>query len=344
MWANFVSVYREKIMTAFGTQFVPEMALATFDGQQWSTPSVVPSDSISLHPGAHVLHYASTCFEGLKAFRHADGSHHIFRMDQNIERMIQSSRLLSLPAVDGPMLKAMILDLVGRYTHEIPAPPGTMYLRPTHMGTETAIGKAAAPSAQSMLYVLASPVGDYFAGGDATLRVLIDEVGMRCAPHMGMVKSGGNYASALQVLNKARAEHQADQVLFCPDGDVQETAAANFILIDGNELITKPLDSTFLHGVTRASVLTLAADMGMTVRERDLSVAELTERSANPNAEAALSGTAAVLAPVGTLIYNGKEHIVGTGKPGVKTIQLRKELNDIQFGVTADRHGWLTRV
>jgi len=265
MWANFVSVYREKIMTAFGTQFVPEMALATFDGQQWSTPSVVPSDSISLHPGAHVLHYASTCFEGLKAFRHADGSHHIFRMDQNIERMIQSSRLLSLPAVDGPMLKAMILDLVGRYTHEIPAPPGTMYLRPTHMGTETAIGKAAAPSAQSMLYVLASPVGDYFAGGDATLRVLIDEVGMRCAPHMGMVKSGGNYASALQVLNKARAEHQADQVLFCPDGDVQETAAANFILIDGNELITKPLDSTFLHGVTRASVLTLAADMGMTV-------------------------------------------------------------------------------
>ena len=331
-------------MTAFGTQFVPEMALATFDGQQWSTPSVVPSDSISLHPGAHVLHYASTCFEGLKAFRHADGSHHIFRMDQNINRMIQSSRLLSLPEVDGAMLKAMILDIVGRYTDEIPAPPGTMYLRPTHMGTEAAIGKAAAPSTESMLYVLASPVGDYFAGGDATLRVLIDEVGMRCAPHMGMVKSGGNYASALQVLNKARAEHQADQVLFCPGGDVQETAAANFILIDGNELITKPLDSTFLHGVTRASVLTLAADMGMTVRERDLSVAELIERSANPNAEAALSGTAAVLTPVGTLIYNGKEHTVGTSKPGVKTKQLRKALNDIQFGVAEDRHGWLTRV
>jgi len=331
-------------MTAFGTQFVPEMALATFDGQQWSTPSVVPSDSITLHPGAHVLHYASTCFEGLKAFRHADGSHHIFRMDQNIERMIQSSRLLSLPDVDGPMLKGMILDLVARHRDEIPAPPGTMYLRPTHMGTEAAIGKAAAPSNESMLYVLASPVGDYFAGGDATLRVLIDEVGMRCAPHMGMVKSGGNYASALQVLNRARTEYKADQVLFCPDGDVQETAAANFILIDGNELITKPLDSSFLHGVTRDSILTLAADMGMTVSERNLTVAELIERSANADAEAALSGTAAVLTPVGTLIYNGNEHTVGTGKPGTKTKQLRKALNDIQFGEAQDRHGWLTRV
>jgi len=331
-------------MTAFGTQFVPEMALATFDGQQWSTPSIVPSDSISLHPGAHVLHYASTCFEGLKVFCHGDGSKHIFRMDQNIARMAQSSRLLSLPAFEKDMLEGMILDIVGRYTDQVPAQPGTMYLRPTHIGTEAAIGKAAAPSTESMLYVLASPVGDYFAGGEATLRLLIDEQGMRCAPHMGMVKSGGNYASALLVLTKARAEHQADQVLFCPGGDVQETAAANFILMDGNELITKPLDSSFLHGVTRASILTLAADLGMTVSERNLTVAELIERSANPGAEAALSGTAAVLTPVGTLIYNGKEHTVGTGKPGVKTMQLRKALNDIQFGEAQDRHAWLTRV
>ena len=209
---------------------------------------------------------------------------------------------------------------------------------------EAAIGKAAAPSSQSMLYVLASPVGDYFAGGDATLRILIDEVGMRCAPHMGMVKSGGNYASALQMLNKARVEHKADQVLFCPNGDVQETAATNFMLIEGNELVTKALDSTFLHGVTRASVLTLAAEMGLTVSERNLSVAELIERSAQPGAEAALSGTAAILTPVGTLIYQGKDYTLGTGKPGPVTIKLRKALNDIQFGIATDRFSWLTPV
>jgi len=331
-------------MSAFGTQFVPEMALTTFDGQQWSDPSLVPSNSIVLHPGAHVLHYASTCFEGLKAFTHPDGSRHIFRMDQNIARLAQSSRLLSLPEVDEAMLRKMILDLVIRYKDEVPAPPGTLYLRPTHIGTEAAIGKAAAPSSQSMLYVLASPVGDYFAGGDATLRILIDEVGMRCAPHMGMVKSGGNYASALQMLNKARVEHKADQVLFCPDGDVQETAAANFMLIEGNELVTKALDSTFLHGVTRASVLTLAAEVGLTVSERNLSVAELIERSAQPGAEAALSGTAAVLTPVGNLIHQGKDYTLGTGKPGPITIKLRKALNDIQFGMAEDRFDWLTPV
>jgi branched-chain amino acid aminotransferase len=331
-------------MTAFGTQFVPEMALATFDGNQWSTPSLVPSNSISIHPGAHVLHYSSTCFEGLKAFRHPDGSSHIFRMDQNIKRMAQSSRLISLPSVDEAMLKTMILDLVGRYADDIPAAPGTLYLRPTHMGTEAAIGKAAAPSNKSMLYILASPVGDYFASGDTTLRVLIDEDGMRCAPHMGMIKGGSNYCSAMPVVNKARAEHQADQVLFAPQGDVQETAAANFILIDGNEVITKALDSTFLHGVTRASVLTLAQEMGMKISERDLSVEELLERSAHPDAEAALSGTAAVLTPVGTLIHHGKDHTVGTGKPGKTTVKLRKALNDIQFGLATDRFGWLTKV
>lgn len=331
-------------MTAFGTQFIPEMALATFDGKQWSRPSLVPSNSISLHPGAHVLHYSSTCFEGLKAFRHLDGSTHIFRMDQNIKRMAQSSRLISLPTLDEAMLEAMILNLVGRYADQVPAAPGTLYLRPTHIGTEAAIGKAASASSESMLYVLASPVGDYFAGGDATLRVLIDEEGMRCAPHMGMVKSGGNYTSALPVLNKARAEHQADQVLFSPNGNVQETAAANFILIDGNQVITKALDASFLHGVTRASVLTLAQEMGMTVCERDLSVGELLERSAHPNAEATLSGTAAVLTPVGTLIHDGKDYTVGTGKPGATTLKLRKALNDIQFGLAADRFGWLTKV
>jgi branched-chain amino acid aminotransferase len=331
-------------MTAFGTQFVPEMALATFDGNQWSTPSFVPSDKLTIHPGAHVLHYSSTCFEGLKAFRHPDGTHHIFRMDQNIKRMAQSSRLISLPNIDEAMLETMIVELVGRFAEHIPEAPGTLYLRPTHMGTEAAIGKAATASNESVLYVLGSPVGDYFAGGDATLRVLIDEQGMRCAPHMGMVKSGGNYCSALPVLNKARADYQADQVLFAPGGDVQETAAANFILIDGNEVITKALDSSFLHGVTRASVLTLAQEMGMKVSERDLSVEELLERIKNPEAEAALSGTAAVLTPVGSLIHGGKEHTVGSGKPGSTTVALRKALNDIQFGLAEDRFGWLTKV
>ncbi|MDP5040150.1 MAG: aminotransferase class IV, partial [Paraglaciecola sp.] len=196
----------------------------------------------------------------------------------------------------------------------------------------------------SMLYVLLSPVGDYFTAGAKALRILLDETGMRCAPHMGMIKSGGNYASALGPILRAKAEVQADQILFCPGGDVQETGAANFLLIDGNEIITKGLDSSFLHGVTRSTILTLAADLGMTVSERNITVDELLERAAKPSVEAALSGTAAVLTPIGTFIHNGKEHKVGTGEAGPTTKKLRQALNDIQWGKAPDTHGWLTQV
>ncbi|KKO44952.1 branched-chain amino acid aminotransferase [Arsukibacterium ikkense] len=331
-------------MAAFGSVFMPQMALTRFEQGAWSTPQIVSADSISLHPGAHVLHYASTCFEGLKAFKHSDGSINLFRMEKNVARLIQSSALLSLPQPDAATLSQMIIDIVRQYASDVPEPPGSMYIRPTHIGTEAAIGKAAAPTASSMLYVLLSPVGDYFAGGSKPLRLLLEQNGARCAAHMGMVKSGGNYASALQPILKARASVQADQVLFCPGGDVQETGAANFILIDGNEIITKALDSSFLHGVTRDSVLTLARDMGMVVSERELSVTELLERAAKPGTEAALSGTAAVLTPVGTLIANGTEHTVGSGEAGPATLKLRQALNDIQWGKAEDKHGWLTKL
>ncbi|MCF7518877.1 branched-chain amino acid aminotransferase [Pseudoalteromonas sp. N1230-9] len=331
-------------MAAFGTVFMPQMIQARFADNSWSESALVPSDKIELHAGAHVLHYSSTCFEGLKAFRHEDGTVYIFRMDANIARMKQSSKLLNLPDFDESMLEQMIKDIVKEYADETPTPPGSMYIRPTHIGTEAAIGKAAAPSMSSLLYVLLSPVGDYFAGGATALRVLLEEDGMRCAPHMGMVKSGGNYASALGPILQARSEHQADQILFCPGGDVQETGAANFILIDGDEIITKALDSTFLHGVTRNSILTIAKDLGMTVSERNFTVSELLERAAKPGTEAALSGTAAVLTSVGTLIHNDQEFKVGSGEPGEKVAKLRQALNDIQWGKSADKHGWLTKV
>jgi branched-chain amino acid aminotransferase len=280
----------------------------------------------------------------LKAFKHEDGSVNIFRMDANIKRMSQSSELLSLPEINKDQLAQMINDAVGLYADEVPSPPGSMYIRPTHIGTEPAIGKAAAPSACSLLYVLLSPVGDYFTGGAKPLRLLLEEDGMRCAPHMGMIKSGGNYASALGPISKARNECNADQILFCPNGDVQETGAANFILIDGNEIITKALDSCFLHGVTRDSILTIARDAGMTVTERDFTVTELIERAQKPGTEAALSGTAAVLTPVGTLIHNGQEFAVGSGEPGETTLKLRQALNDIQWGKSEDKYGWLVKV
>lgn len=329
---------------AFGTEFMPEMAINWYKDNAWGTPEMVSSDSLPLHPASHVLHYSSTCFEGLKAFRQKDGSVKIFRMDQNLKRFAQSSKLISLPEIDESVTAQMILDVTAKYKDQVPDTPGSMYIRPTHIGTEASIGKAAGASTESCQFVLLSPVGDYFSSDAAALRVILDEDGMRCAPHMGMIKSGGNYASALNPIMEAREKYNADQILFAPGGNVQETGAANFLLIDGNEIITKALDPTFLHGVTRDSILTLARDNGMTVSERELSITEVLERSKNPDCEAALSGTAAVLAPVGTFIYNGEEHSVGTGSLGPVTTKLREQLNAIQWGEAEDTHGWLTTV
>ncbi|NNC54609.1 MAG: branched-chain amino acid aminotransferase [Pseudomonadales bacterium] len=331
-------------MAGFGSVFMPEMTLAHFDGERWSNSSFVASDSLSFHAGAHGLHYSSSVFEGLKAFKHSDGSIKLFRMDRNLARLANSSELLSLPAIDVALVERMIVDAVRKFADQTPEPPGSMYVRPTHIGTDAQIGAAASPSNTSVLYVLLSPVGNYFTGGDRPLRLLIEENGMRCAPHMGMIKSGGNYASALGPILQAKKTWQADQILFCPDGDVQETGAANFLLIDGNEIVTKNLDTSFLHGVTRDSLLTLAGEMGMTVSERALSVDELVDRIADPACEAALSGTAAVLTPVGTLIRNGEEIQVGNGEVGPTTLKLRQALNDIQWGIGEDNHGWLTPV
>ena len=326
---------------AFGTEFTPEMIIVRYKDNHWGQPEFVPSDSLTLHPGSHVLHYASTCFEGLKAFRHPDGSVKIFRMDQNVKRFEQSSRLLALPQIDEDMLSQMIVDIVKKYQDQVPLPPGSMYIRPTHIGTEAAIGKAAAPSGESIMYVLLTPVGDYFSA-DTTLRLLLDDVGMRCAPDNGMIKTGGNYASALKHIISAKADYNADQVLFCSVGGVTETGAANFILFDGDEVITKALDESFLHGVTRDSVLTLAREHGFTVTERDLTAEEVVDRVTHPDCEAALSGTAAILAPIGTMIFKDQEYTVGSGGVGPKVTQLKKALNDIQFGLAEDTHGWLT--
>ena len=297
---------------------------------------------IGLSPAAHVLHYASTCFEGFKAFRRGDGSIHIFRMDRHIARMQQSARQLVLPEPDAEQLKSMVCAVIERCRQEVPEAPGALYLRPVLFGTTANIGAAATPSAEAILLVLASPVWDYFAGGMKPLRILVDAHNTRSAAQMGMVKTGGNYAAAIGPTLAAKAQYQADQVLFCPGGEVQETGAANFLLIRAGEILTRSLDTSFLHGVTRDSLLTLARDQGLAVSERVFHVDEMLEWV--KAGEAALSGTAAVMAGVGTLIYEGAEYRVGTGEVGSLTRALRAQLVAIQQGEAPDLHGWLEAV
>jgi branched-chain amino acid aminotransferase len=324
----------------FGTLLTSHMAVATYQGGRWSASEIKPVGPIELSPAAHVLHYASTCFEGFKAFRRADGSVHIFRMDRHIERMRQSARLLVLPEPDAAQLADMVRAVINRCRDAVPESPGALYLRPILFGTSANIGAAATPTSEASLIVLASPVWDYFSGGMKPLRILVDDENTRSAAQMGMVKTGGNYAAALGPTLNARAKYQVDQVLFCPGGQVQETGAANFVLIRERELLTRSLDTTFLHGVTRDSLLTLARDLGYQVSERPFDVKEMLDWV--KTGEAALSGTAAVLAGVGTLIYRGAEHQVAAGDVGPLTRALRAHLVAVQQGEAPDRHGWLT--
>jgi branched-chain amino acid aminotransferase len=247
-----------------------------------------------------------------------------------------------LPEPDPAQLADMVRSVVIRCREAVPEAPGALYLRPILFGTTANIGAAATPAAEASLLVLASPVWDYFAGGMKPLRILVDAEHTRSAAQMGMVKTGGNYAAAMGPTLAARAKFQVDQVLFCPGGEVQETGAANFLLLSAGRLLTRSLDTTFLHGVTRDSLITLAQDGGYDVSERVFDVREMLEWV--KTGEAALSGTAAVLAGVGTLIHRGTEYRVGNGDVGPLTRALRAQLVAIQQGEAPDRHGWLERV
>jgi branched-chain amino acid aminotransferase len=339
-----MSETQDPFSAPFGTLFGDHITVAVLEsGGDYVYPGKAqPLEDFSLHPGTHALHYASACFEGLKAHRQIDGSLAIFRLDDHAARMVQSVGRLHMTQPDVDLVRTMIVDAVEANASFTPDSPGSLYIRPTLIGTMLNIGAAASPSDSAILYVLNSPVGDYFAGGIRPLTIHIETEIPRTTPQFGMVKSGANYVMALGPTLDAKRDHAADQVLFATGGDITETGASNFFLVDDERLITRNLDESFLHGVTRASVLTLAADMGYTVEERSVPLDELMAWAAD--GEAFLSGTAAVLAPVGTVSIRDERLQFGDGQPGPNTLRLREALTDIQLGKAPDPHNWLTKV
>ncbi len=228
---------------AFGTVLASQMAVASWKDGKWSAHEFRKYGPIEMSPAIHGLHYGSACFEGFKAYRWADGSINVFRMDKHIARMQQSADCLVLPKPDAAQLAAMVLGVIDRVRGEVPEAPGALYLRPTLFGTGASIGGATAPATEAMLVVLASPVWDYFAKGEKPLRIYVEEKLTRTSTLMGQVKAAGNYAAALGPTLAARQQYQADQVVFCPGGSVQETGAANFLLIRDGKILTRSLDT-----------------------------------------------------------------------------------------------------
>jgi branched-chain amino acid aminotransferase len=320
----------------FGTVIADYMAVAWTSGGQfgpWEVERVAP---LELHPASHALHYGSSCFEGLKAHRGADGKVRLFRAPSHLERLRNSASVLCLPVPEAATVLDMLRAVLRANMHQVPPAPGSMYLRPVLLGADINIGAASLPSSEALLYILASPVGDYFDTARA-LVVSIETELPRSTPQFGRVKTGANYAMALGITMRAR-EEGADQVLFAPGGDVQETGASNFLLLDDRRLVTKPLDGSFLAGITRDSLMVLADHLGYEVEERDITVQEVIEWAST--GEAALMGTAAVLAAVGTFIYNGQRYQVGDGGTGPNTRRLRDALVAVQRGQSPDLWSW----
>lgn len=329
---------------AFGSVFAPTMSVARAGDGEFGASEVVPVEDLRLHPAAHVLHYCSACFEGLKAHRGTDGTVRIFRGHRHVERMRQSATILNLPVPPAELLHGMLHEIVAANLDLVPEQPGSLYLRPTLIGTLPNIGAAASPSTEALLYVLPSPVGDYFAGGVRPLALLVEEDLPRSTPQFGQVKSGANYAMALGPTLRAKADHGVDQVLFAPDGKVTETGAANLVLLDDEQVLTPELDGSLLPGVTRDSILQLARDSGRKVEEAQLTMDDVVAW-ARDGGEAALSGTAAVLAPVGRLLWaDGREVVFGDGGVGANVLELRDALTALHRGESEDVHGWLETV
>jgi branched-chain amino acid aminotransferase len=314
---------------AFGTEFAPLMAVSRFDGSSWTAPVLCPLESLQLHPGTHALHYGSACFEGLKAHRQPDGSVRAFRARDHVARLRQSAGRLCLPVPDTALAARAIALTLDAAADVTPDAPGALYLRPTLLGADASIGAAAHPSRSAVFYVLACPVGDYLP--PRPLTIAVETSTPRTTPQFGVVKAGANYAMALPVVEAARRDHGADQVVFARSGVIEETGASNIVLIDGQTIVTPALTDGFLHGVTRDSLLRLARDVGWSVEERTVTVDELVAHAGRPHGEVALTGTAAVVAPVGTLVVDGRR--IPVGDPSApRATELRDRLIAVQTG------------
>lgn len=334
----------------FGTHFTDHMAVATWTPDEgWHDDEVRAYGPFRLDPAAAVLHYAQEIFEGMKAYRHGDGSVWAFRPEANAQRMVASADRMALPALPEADFMAALTSLVTTDEAWVPSlEESSLYLRPFMFASEAFLGVR--PARHVTFAVIASPVGAYFASGPAPVSIWLSRDFTRAAPGgTGAAKAGGNYAASLRAQQEATA-HGCAQVCFLDAIEgrwVEELGGMNlFFVYDDGTIVTPELSGTILPGITRSSVITLAEEAGHTVEERRFSIEEWGEGvQSGAITEVFACGTAAVITPLGTLRDGDTDLTVGDGATaGDVTMDLRRGLVDIQYGRAEDTHGWMTRL
>lgn len=346
---------RESILAdpGFGKHHTDHLVSIDYtDGMGWHDARVIPYGPIELDPSAIVLHYAQEVFEGLKAYRWADGSIVSFRPDANAARMRSSARRLAIPELPDELFIESLRQLIAVDGAWVPRSGGeeSLYLRPFVFATEPGLGVR--PASQYRYLVMASPAGAYFKGGVKPVSVWLSTEYVRACPGgTGAAKFGGNYAASL-VAQVQAADNGCDQVVWLDAVErryIEEMGGMNLFFVFGSagaaRLVTPELSGSLLPGITRDSLLQLATDAGFAVEERKIDVDEWRKKAAAGEiTEVFACGTAAVITPVSRVKYGDGEFTVGDGEPGEVTMALRDTLTGIQRGTFADTHGWMARL
>jgi branched-chain amino acid aminotransferase len=333
----------------FGRLFTDHMAMVRWSTEKgWHDPQIRPRGPIQMDPASSVLHYAQEIFEGLKAYRTDDGGVTLFRAAANAQRFRDSAVRMAMPELPDELFLGSIRELVAIDRDWIPSiEGGSLYLRPFMIASEVFLGVK--PSAEYLYMVIASPAGAYFKGGAPSITVWISDGYTRAAPGgTGAAKCGGNYAASLPAQAEAIAQG-CDQVVFLDAVErrfVEELGGMNtFFVFDDGSVQTPPLTGTILPGITRDSILTLARDEGLTVREEPYAIDQWeADAKSGRLRESFACGTAAVVTPIGRVRGRETDFSIGNGGPGTLTGRLRERLVAIQRGQAADPHGWVERI
>lgn len=333
----------------FGKYFTDHMFLMNYSTEKgWHDARIVPYGPLVLDPSAMVFHYAQELFEGLKAYRRADGGIQLFRPQKNIERMNNTCARLCVPKLDPADVLQAIKAVVEVDKDWVPYDEGTsLYIRPFVIATDPMLGVH--PSHTYIFCVILSPVGSYYAAGLNPVKIGVEREYVRCVKGgTGIAKAGGNYAASLIGQEKA-AKLGFEQVLWL-DGVhrkyIDEVGAMNvFFVIDGVVITPELTDGNILPGVTRASCVELLKKWGIPVEERKLSIDEVKEAHANGKLDEVFgTGTAAVISPVGELYDEGETMIINNNEIGPIAQKLYDAITGIQWGKTADDMGWIEKI
>jgi branched-chain amino acid aminotransferase len=332
----------------FGRVFTDHMVVIRYtEGKGWHDARITARAPIPMDPATAVLHYSQEIFEGLKAYRTTDGGAVMFRPLDNARRFQKSAERLAMPSLPEQVFVDALDQLVRIDRDWIPDGDGSLYLRPFMFASEVFLGVK--PSSEYLFIVIASPVGSYFKSKDSAVSVWVSQELTRAAPGgTGAAKCGGNYAASLLAQMEA-GRHGCEQVVFLDAVErrwIEELGGMNiFFVFNDGSMLTPPLGGTILPGITRASILALASDMNIAVREEPYAFDQWRADAASGRLKETFAcGTAAVLTPIGTVKTRDGDFVIGNGESGEQTGRLRAALIEIQRCRAPDPHGWVHRV